>query len=38
MKLHLLYLYQNRLILLHFKHVQSMLQILSDTATQISQV
>ena len=33
MKLDLLYLYQNWLILLHFKHVSSVLQIPSDTVT-----
>ena len=31
MKLYLLYLYQNQLILLHFKPVQSVLQIASET-------
>ena len=38
MKLCLLYLYQNWLMLLQFKPVQSVLQIPSDTVTQITQV
>ena len=38
MELYLLQLYQNVLILLHFKPLQSMLQIPPDAVTQISQV
>ena len=38
MKLYLLCLYPNWLIMLHFKPVLSVLQIPSDTVTQITEV